>query len=80
MEKIVYPQYRKYKNNLSYFKIISKDAFEEIKFTGNKPQLSQFVAKTLIDRNYINDMLFDYKKNWEEILPNEYEQLLQDLI
>ncbi|MBL7892637.1 MAG: hypothetical protein JNL63_08400 [Bacteroidia bacterium] len=67
-----YPQYRKYKNNKSYFKISSAETFEEIRATGNKYFLYQFTAKILPDRNFISDMLKNHEGNWEIITELEY--------
>ncbi len=75
MNTIVYPQYRKYKNNKVYFKIISANEWEELHVLGNKVTLHPFVAKILPDRNYISDMTFDYKDHWELIEEEEYEEL-----
>ncbi|HRG37823.1 MAG TPA: hypothetical protein PK289_04770 [Bacteroidia bacterium] len=75
MNTIVYPQYRKYKNNKVYFKIISANEWEELHVLGNKVRLHPFVAKILPDRNYISDMTFDYKDHWELIEEEEYEEL-----
>ena len=67
-----YPQYRKYKNNKSYFKIISAEGFEEIRATGEKYFLYQFTAKILPDRNFISDMLQNHNDYWEIITESEY--------
>ena len=69
--EIHYPQYRKYLNNKGYFKIISATEWEEIQIVGNKYLLHQFSVKILPDRNFIYDMTFDYKKNWEAIEEDE---------
>ena len=74
-----YPQFRKYKNNLSYFKIISKNEFEEIKREGNTLHIYFFEAKILPDRNFIYDMTFDYKNYWEKIPAKEFEELKKKL-
>lgn len=73
--KITYPQYRKYSNNKSYFKIISPTQFEEIKITGSSKKLHLFEAKILPDRNFISDMTFDCKGNWLKIDQSEYERV-----
>ena len=72
---ITYPQYRKYKNNKVYFKIISASEWEELHILGNKVTLHPFVAKILPDRNHIADMTFDYKAHWDVIEEDEYENL-----
>ena len=76
MDKTIsYPQYRKYSNNKSYYKIISPEEFEEIQLLGGKITLHEFKAKILPDRNYIADLTFDYHNHWEVIEANEYEAL-----
>lgn len=67
-----YPQYRKYKNNKSYFKISSPEIVEEIQQVGDKYVLHTLTAKILPDRNFIADMLFDYTENWDLITEDEY--------
>jgi hypothetical protein len=68
----VYPLYRKYKNEKSYFKILSPDEFEEIQVLGKRYSLHHFTVKILPDRNFIYDMTFDFQTNWEEITDEEY--------
>lgn len=75
--EVIYPQYRKYKNNKSYFKIIAKDEFEEIQVLGTKHRSHHFKAKILPDRNFISDMLFDYDNHWDVIKEDEYLFILQ---
>jgi hypothetical protein len=70
-----YPQYRKYKNNKVYFKIISPSEWEEIHILGGKTALHQFTAKILPDRNYIADMTFEYQEHWDAIEEKEYEEV-----
>ena len=71
-----FPQYRKYKNGLSYFKIESKESFIEWKKTGNRWEKFEFKVKILPDRNYINDMLLDYEHHWDALSDLEFEQFL----
>jgi len=68
-----YPQYRKYPNNKSFFKIVSAEEFEEILVLGDIHTLHVFNVKILPDRNFIYDMTFDYKNNWAEISESEYQ-------
>jgi hypothetical protein len=70
----IYPQYRKYPNNKSYFKILSATAWEEIQVIGKKHILHNFTVKIMPDRNFIHDMTFDYQNNWEVITEKEYEE------
>ncbi len=67
-----YPQYRKYKNNKSFFKISSPETVEEIQKIGDKYIVHKLTAKILPDRNFISDMLFDYTDNWDLITEDEY--------
>lgn len=70
---ITYPQYRKYPHGRTYFKIISKDEWEEIQVMGSTLSIHQFKVAILPDRNYIYDLTFDYEKNWVKITEEEYE-------
>lgn len=72
---ITFPQYRKYKNERSYFKIPSMNEWEEIQIIGSKCVINKFEVKILPDRNFIQDMLFEYIENWEAIEEKEYETI-----
>ena len=72
-----FPQYRKYLNNKGYFKIISENEWEEIQIIGKKGIISGFTAKIFPDKNFIYDLTYDYKNNWEEISEEEYNQIKQ---
>lgn len=75
-EDLTFPQYRKYKNDQSYFKILSLSKFEEIKkMPDGKRALFLFEAKILPDRNFIQDMLYDYREFWDVIESHEYDHL-----
>lgn len=52
----MYPIYLKL-SSISYFKIISDTAFEELKIIGKKYSLSTVEAKQLPERNYIQDII-----------------------
>ena len=75
MESIVYPQYRKYLNNKGYFKIISPDEWEEIQLIGSKAIINTFKVNIFPDRNFINDLTFEYHNNWTKIEEAEYERV-----
>lgn len=77
---VIYPQYRKYPHERTYFKIISRDEWEELHISGNKITIHSFTAKILPDRNYIYDLTFDYKKNWIAIEEGEYEKIKKSFI
>lgn len=70
---IIYPQYRKYANNRGYFKINSADEWEEIQLIGTKIIVNNYKANIFPDKNYINDLTFDYQNNWIKIEAKEYE-------
>lgn len=74
-----FPQYRKYKNDLSYFKISNKETFIEWKKQPNYWEKIEFEAKILPDRNYISDMLMDFDKYWDEISQAEFELFLTEV-
>jgi len=74
-KEIQYPQYRKYSNEKSYFKIISNEEFEEIQILGKKKTLHHFKAKILPDKNYIYDLTYNYQEYWEVCDKDEYEAL-----
>lgn len=74
-KKTLYPQYRKYPNNKSFYKIISPNKFEEIQKLGNKFKIYFFEAKILPDKNYIYDLTFNYKEHWETFSSEEYENI-----
>jgi hypothetical protein len=78
-KNITYPQYRKYNNNKSFFKIISTKKFEEIQLLGNKKSFHLFEAKILPDRNYIFDLTFNYSEHWIICAKCEYEQLKKNI-
>jgi hypothetical protein len=68
-----FPQYRKYKNNQSYFKIDSLIKFTEYKVFGSKIEKYYFEVKILPDRNFIYDMLNDFELHWDKINKSEFE-------
>jgi hypothetical protein len=74
-----YPQYRKYKNNQSYFKIKSATEFEEIKLENKVWKIYYFKAAILPDRNYILDMTTDYELYWDEITEKDYQLILSQV-
>lgn len=72
-EIIKFPQYRRYKNGLSYFKILSLTEFEEIKVIGKKHMLQHVVAHQYPEKVFINDLLFKYEEFAEEIREDVYK-------
>ena len=73
MRKIMFPTYRKYKNNKNFFKIISVSEFDEISFIGSKAIVVKHIAKILPDRNFIYDLLNDVGNTCEIATEEEYE-------
>ena len=70
-----FPQYRKYSNSASYFRIDSSVYFDELKKMPGGFVHYGFQVKILPDRNYIMDMLNCEKGYWVEISADEYEQI-----
>ncbi|MFN8115590.1 MAG: hypothetical protein U0W65_05715 [Bacteroidia bacterium] len=76
MSEIIFPAYRKYKNNKNFFKIINKNEFEEISFIGSKVIVTKHLAKILPDRNLIADLLYD-SNIADQSTQEEYESYLK---
>ena len=74
MNHIVFPTYRKYKNNKHFFKIINASEFDEISFIGSKAMVVKHIAKILPDRNFISDLLNDIGNTCETSTEEEYEK------
>lgn len=74
-EGITFPQYRKYKNGKSYFKIISEKEFEEKTFLGGKTITHKFEVRILPDRNLVSDLLKNYSEFAVKISEEEYERV-----
>ncbi len=75
--KVDFPYFRKYKNNKTFFKIISDTEFDEISFIGNKKIIQTIQAKVLPDRNFISDLINDLSF-CETISQEEYLLKLYD--
>ncbi len=76
-EDIQFPVYRKYKNNTSFFKVLSRDAFEEIQIIGSKSKLSMVKAERLPEKNHIYDLVYNYAQFGSEITENEWLMALR---
>ena len=77
---ISYPQYRKYSNEKTYFKIISNKKWEEIQLLNKKYTLQKYEVNIFSDRNYLHDLTFDYKRNWMKIKEDEYEKIKAQIV
>jgi hypothetical protein len=75
-----FPQYRKYRNGKSFFKIESENEFTELKYENGRWQQYQIKATILPDRNYISDMLFHFEDHWEEIEAAPYREIERQLL
>jgi hypothetical protein len=73
LESIKYPQYRRYKNGLSYFKILSSVLCEEVKVVGSKRLTYTIEAKQYPEKVFINDLLLNYTLFADEISEMDYE-------
>jgi hypothetical protein len=74
---IQFPQYRKYLNGQSYFKIISAEEMTELKIIGSLYEVHHLKVKILPDRNLLHDLLNDYAAFAEAIDEMEFEDKLQ---
>jgi hypothetical protein len=74
MNEIKFPAFRKYIGVETYFRIESNEIFEEIRRIGEKFTIEIHHAKILPDRNFIHDLLYDFRNFAEEITPEEYEK------
>ena len=71
-----FPQYRKYKNIETYFKIISEKEFEELSLLGNKFVKHSVVAKQYPEMLRIQDMLKCEKGAWGVIDEKVYLEIV----
>lgn len=72
-----FPQYRRYKNAQSYFKITSESSFIEYKLLGKKLEMYAIEAKILPDRNYIQDLLYNYDDHWEKLDEQSFNDFIK---
>jgi len=72
VKDIVFPLYRKYANNRSYFKIISETEFEELQVFGNRCSIYSFKANIYPDHVRIQDMILG-GLYWQKSNEEEYE-------
>ena len=73
-----FPQYRKYKNNQSYFKIIANDHFIEWKKMTLEWEKIEIEAKILPDRVFITDMLAENSEYGDVISEAEFDSFLKN--
>lgn len=68
-----FPLYRKYKNEKSYFKIVSENQFQELMFIGQRIEVYDFYAKIFPDFRMIQDMILMENDSYDEITEEEFE-------
>ena len=71
-----FPIYRKYSNNKVFFKVISKEAFDEITLIGSKTILQHINATTYAEKLFIMDMIEMREGNWLGSSDKEFEKFL----
>jgi hypothetical protein len=64
-EGINFPVYRKYLNGKSYFKIISRNEFEEVQIIGAKKAVNSIIVTQLPEMNLIHDLVYDSSVAYE---------------
>lgn len=74
-----FPQFRKYKNNKSYFKIIANDHFIEWKKMTLEWEKIEIEATILPDRVFITDMLAEPSEYWDSISEHDYNKFLKTI-
>jgi hypothetical protein len=72
-----FPQYRKYLNGQSYFKIISAEEMIEVKLIGRFYEIHELKVKILPDRNLLNDLLYNYSEFALVIDEKEFEEKME---
>ena len=75
-----FPQYRKYKNIETYFKIISEKEFEELSLFGAKFVKHLIVAKQYPEMLRIREMLSCEAGIWEVVEEKEYKNKKKEVI
>ena len=67
-----FPQYRKYKNIETYFKIISEKEFEELLVIGKRYQIHSVIANQYPEMLRIQDMLNNENEAWELLTKEQF--------
>lgn len=73
-----FPQYRKFSEHKTWFKIVSETEMQELKVLGEFYNYANFKAITFVDRNLISDMIFNLENHWEVITEYEFERNLEN--
>jgi hypothetical protein len=72
-----FPQYRKYNNNKSFFKIISESEFIEVQLIGSKKIIHEIIASAYPEKLLIREMLQNAEGRWIVIEENEFISALK---
>jgi hypothetical protein len=73
--KMDFPQYRKYSNGRSYFRISSEKDFEELQFIGDRVVWYRVLAHQYPEMRTIKEMLDLHEGRWERINAIEYASI-----
>lgn len=73
---IIFPLFRKYPNDKSYFKILSDQEFIEYTLVGQYYSVNAIKASILPDRNYLMDLIENTDKNYLVISEEEFESAI----
>jgi hypothetical protein len=74
-----FPQYRKYSNGTTYFKIESEKRFIEVSFIGKKPFIIEINATQYPEFLRIMDMLDCKEGIWEVLDQSEFENVVRPI-
>jgi hypothetical protein len=74
-DEINFPQHRRYLNGKNYFRIFSRNSFEEIRSVGSKWIIETHQVKILPDRNFVEDLLFGFEGIAEPISSLDYDNI-----
>ncbi|MFN3405059.1 MAG: hypothetical protein ACK40G_13240 [Cytophagaceae bacterium] len=70
-----FPEFRRSKDNKTYYKITSMTHFEEIKIIGSSAVIFQTNAKQLPEQNYIRDLITSPSPHFDPITEEEYNKI-----
>lgn len=71
-DQIDYPLYRKYAHGRTYFKVISEEEFEELRFENGRWVPELYKAAIYPDRTYLHELIHHPEKHWIVIGEMEY--------
>ncbi|MEX0966796.1 MAG: hypothetical protein WD077_06130 [Bacteroidia bacterium] len=74
-DDVVFPVYRKYPHNRTFFKVLSEAEFEELSIVGGTFTLQNFKARIFSVRVFLHDLIYDMQSHWESIEEGEYEDM-----